>query len=196
VGIISKHIGHVKPMGMKIRPLTRHNPKAGQTVKFKYDFPDGFLIVIDTREQAPLFTQSLPKGLVVVRDTLDAGDYSIRGFERQIAVERKTIGDLLGCLGNDRDRFKRELEKLKSYEWRAICVEGTEDELFQFHDFSLMNPNSVRGSVVSINIRYGIQFYFSSKRSNIERWVLDHLLKFFRVKRENRDNKENKAVIQ
>ena len=120
----------------------------------------------------------------MVRDTLPVGDYSIRGWENQVAVERKTISDLLGCLGNDRERFKRELEKLKVYEWKAISVEGTEDELFQFHDFSLMDPNSVRQSVVSINIRYGVQFYFNSKRLSIERWILDHLIKFFRVKRE------------
>ncbi len=169
---------------MKIRPRIKFNPKAGQIVKFTHEFPKGFILVIDSREQLPLFTGSLPKGLVIVRDTLNVGDYSIRGFESQIAVERKTIGDLLGCLGNDRERFKRELEKLKAYEWKAICLEGTEDELLQYHDFSLMNPNSVRQSIVSINIRYGIQFYFSQKRSSIERWILDHLIKFFRVKGE------------
>jgi len=169
---------------MKIRPKVKFNPKAGQPVKFSFDFPSNFILIIDTREVAPLFLEHPPKGLVMVRDTLPVGDYSIRGWENQVAVERKTISDLLGCLGNDRERFKRELEKLKVYEWKAISVEGTEDELFQFHDFSLMDPNSVRQSVVSINIRYGVQFYFNSKRLSIERWILDHLIKFFRVKRE------------
>jgi len=140
--------------------------------------------VIDSREQLPLFINHPPKGLVMVRDTLPVGDYSIRGWENQITIERKSIPDLLNCLGNNRERFKRELEKLKTYEFKAITVEGTEDELLQFHDFSLMNPNSVRQSIVSINIRYGVQFYFNSKRSSIERWILDHLIKFWRVKRE------------
>jgi DNA excision repair protein ERCC-4 len=172
-------------MGTKIHPRTRLNPKVGQTVKFTFDFPPGFILVIDTRENTPLFISgSLLKGLNVVRDTLSAGDYSIRGFESKIAVERKTISDLLGCLGNERERFKIELEKLRAYEWKAIAVEGTEDELLQYHDFSLMDPNSVRQSVVSINIRFGIQFYFNQKRSGIERWILDHFLKFYRVKRD------------
>ncbi len=169
---------------MKIHPRIKLNPKAGQVFDFKFSFPKGFVVVIDTREQTPLFTQSLQKGLMIVRDTLDVGDYSIRGFEHQIAVERKTIPDLLNCLGNDRERFKRELEKLKPLEWRVITVEGTEDELLQFHDFSLIHPETTRQSIVSINIRYGIQFYFSSKRSTIERWVLDHFIKFYRIKRE------------
>lgn len=169
---------------MKIRPSVKLNPKAGQTVKFTFDFPRGFILLIDSREQDALFLQHPPKDLVMKRTTLQVGDYSIDGFESQIAIERKTIPDLLGCLGNDRDRFKRELEKLKTYEWKAISVEGTEDELLQFHDFSLMHPNSVRQSLVSINIRHGIQFYFNPKRSGIERWILDHLIKFWRVKRE------------
>ena len=66
---------------MKIHPRIKFNPKAGQIVKFTFDFPKGFIIVIDTREQAPLFIGSLPRGLLIVRDTLDVGDYSVRGFE-------------------------------------------------------------------------------------------------------------------
>jgi len=66
---------------MKIHPRVKLNPKAGQTVKFTFDFPKGFIVVIDTREQSPLFTGLLLRGLLVVRDTLDVGDYSIRGFE-------------------------------------------------------------------------------------------------------------------
>jgi len=159
---------------MKIHPRTKINPKVGQIVKFTFDFPKGFILIIDSREQLPLFTGSLPKGLLVIRDTLPIGDYSVRGFESQITIERKTIPDLLGCLGNDRERFKRELE---------ISVEGTEDELLQFHDFSLMHPEAVRQSIVSIRLRYNTHWYFGS-REKIERYILDHLIKFFRIKRE------------
>ena len=169
---------------MRIKPIFKSNPRAGQSFKFLFKFPEDFILVIDSREQAPLFLDHPPKGLVMVRDTLEVGDYSIRGFEGKIAVERKTIPDLLNCLGNDRERFKRELEKLQGYEWRAIVVEGIESDLFQFHDFSLMHPESVRQSLVSINIRYGVQFYFNFKREGLERWILDHLIKFWKVKRE------------
>jgi ERCC4-type nuclease len=174
-------------MGMKIRPAIKHNPMAGKQFKPKFEFPEGFILVVDTREQDPLFSgKSLLKGLVVVRDTLPAGDYSVRGFETKIAIERKTIPDLLGCLGNDRDRFKRELERLRGYEWAAICLEGTLSELLQYHDFSQMHPESIRKSLVSINIRHKIQFFYDPSRPNMERWVVDHLLKFWLVKREKR----------
>ncbi len=169
---------------MRIKPAFKSNPRAGQPFKFLFKVPDGFTLIIDTRENDPLF-QRPPKGLPIIRTTLETGDYSILGFEGKIAVERKTIPDLLSCLGNDRERFKRELEKLQGYEWKAIVVEGAESELYQFHDFSLMHPESVRQSLVSINIRYGVQFYFNQKREGLERWILDHLIKFWRVKRES-----------
>lgn len=140
-------------------------------------------MIIDSREQAPLFLDHPPKGLVMVRDTLQVGDYSIKGFEGKIAVERKTIPDLLNCLGNDRERFKRGLEKLQRYEWKGLVVEGAESDLYQYHDFSLMHPESVRASVASIEIRYGIHFFYG-KRGDIERWTLDRLIKFWKVKRE------------
>lgn len=164
--------------------MTRLNPRAGTAFKFKFDFPKEFVLIIDSREQSPLFLDHLPKGLTMKRDTLQVGDYSILGFESQIAVERKTIPDLLNCLGNDRERFKRELEKLRGYEWGAIVIEGTEFDLYQFQDFSLMHPEATRQSICSIEIRHRIPFYFGRTRGDVERWILDRLIKFFRVKRE------------
>jgi ERCC4-type nuclease len=172
---------------MKIKPLVKSNPKAGTPVKFGFTFPEGFILVLDTREatEDPLFLPRPYKGLTIVRDTLSTGDYSIRGFESQIAVERKKLYDLLNCLGKDRDRFKREMQRLQEYEWKAVAVETSEDELlYQHHDFSLMDPNSVRQSIVSIEIRFGVPFYFNPSREKLERWILDHLIKFYRIKRE------------
>ncbi len=170
---------------MKITPaFTRLNPKAGKPVKFGFKFPEDFILVVDTREQESLFTNRPPKGLVMVRDYLEVGDYSARGFEKGgITIERKTVPDLLNCLGNDRERFKRELEKMRGYEWKAIVVESSENDLLQHHEISLMEPESIRQSIVSINIRYRVQFYYQPVREKMERWVLDHLIKFFLVKR-------------
>lgn len=168
---------------MRIKPTFKFNPRAGQSFKFLFRFPEDFILVIDSREQTPLFLDHPPKGLVMVRDTLEVGDYSIRGFEGKIAVERKTIPDLLNCLGNDRERFKRELEKLQGYNWASIVVEGAESELYQYQDFSLMHPESVRQSMASIEIRHNVHFFYG-RRADIERWVLDRLIKFWKVRRE------------
>jgi len=50
-------------------------------------------IIVDTREQNPLsFT------LPTERGTLETGDYSLKGLERFISIERKAPNDLVSCL--------------------------------------------------------------------------------------------------
>ena len=60
---------------------------------------------------------------------LITGDYSVSGYEDQVAIERKTIDDLVGCLGKHRDRFERELERAKGFEFFAVLVETSYFEL-------------------------------------------------------------------
>jgi len=51
------------------------------------------IIVVDTREQrAYTFPESRVGG--VVQAALPAGDYSVQGFETQIAIERKSLSDV------------------------------------------------------------------------------------------------------
>ncbi|HVY62329.1 MAG TPA: hypothetical protein VHF22_11785, partial [Planctomycetota bacterium] len=80
-----------------------------------------FTVVIDTREQAPLSFGSWP----TVVAGMKTGDYSIQGFEDQIAIERKSLSDLFGCIGRDRDRFERELLRLWALDYAAIVIEAT-----------------------------------------------------------------------
>ena len=160
-----------------------NDPKIGTQPKFEHSFPDGFVLVIDTRENDALFKRPL-KGLVTVRNTLATGDYSIRGFENGIAVERKNLSDLLSSLGGNRDRFKRELEKLKEYERKWIFVEATHQEALSYQEYSLMHPNAVRQSIVSIEIRLGIPFYFQPDRRQMERHLIDLFVNYYKVNRE------------
>ena len=72
-----------------------------------------FRIVIDSREQEP-YTFACE----VVKAKLDAGDYSVVGFEQRVAVERKSLRDFVGTVIHDYERFDRELEKLSAMEPR------------------------------------------------------------------------------
>ena len=53
-------------------------------------------IIRDSREQAPFTFSGLPVEVEV--GSLEAGDYSVAGFARRIAVERKELGDLVDAL--------------------------------------------------------------------------------------------------
>ncbi len=73
-----------------------------------------FRIVIDSREQEP-YTFACE----VVKAKLDAGDYSVAGFEQRVAVERKSLRDFVGTVIHDFDRFARELQSYPRWKRRA-----------------------------------------------------------------------------
>ena len=55
-------------------------------------------IVIDTREQAPFpFSGEQYRGTETAFGTLDTGDYSLAGLTDKVAVERKSLPDLVAC---------------------------------------------------------------------------------------------------
>lgn len=83
--------------------------------------PASVTAIIDSREQLPLDLSQLR----TVVGTLAAGDYSVKGLENIVAIERKSLSDLLGCVGRDRERFDREVQRLLAYPTRVLVVEST-----------------------------------------------------------------------
>ena len=82
--------------------------------------PEQICAVIDTREQQPLDLAPLQ----TTTETLPTGDYSVVGLESVIAIERKSLPDLLSCIGVDRERFEKEIQRLLAYPCRALVVES------------------------------------------------------------------------
>src|SRR5437763_1557404 len=77
--------------------------------------------LIDSREQLPLCLDPLR----VEPGTLATGDYSVKGLEHVVAIERKSAEDMLSCVGRERGRFDREIQRLLAYPVRAIVVESS-----------------------------------------------------------------------
>ncbi|HRR45284.1 MAG TPA: ERCC4 domain-containing protein [Mesotoga sp.] len=154
-------------------------PEAVQTFKPKIILPKGFVLIVDTREQAPLFDVCE----WCVRKALKQGDYSVVGFEDKVAIERKNMADLLSSLGSDRKRFEKELERLEGYEWKGLVIEGTETEIYVPSRFSSIHPNSVYQSICSMEVR-GFHVYYAKDREKARWWVLSRLAKYYKHKRE------------
>lgn len=139
--------------------------------------PSSLVVVVDTREKTPYLFESL--GAQMVRRKLDSGDYSAAGYESRIAIERKTKADAYGCLGKQRARFKREIERLAGYEYAAIVIECS------FSDFlrnppatSQMSPRAAVNSLLSWSVRYGVHVWFADERDLGEAMTLRLLEKF------------------
>lgn len=117
--------------------------------------PERLTAIIDTREQIPLDLSPLP----TVRGTLRTGDYSIQHLEDFISLERKSLPDLLGCMGSGRERFEAELQRMLGYDVRAVLVEATWADLLAGEWRSQIKPASVVGSVLGW-IAGGVPFLF------------------------------------
>lgn len=141
-------------------------------------------ILIDTREQAPFSFQRF--SIETERATLPAGDYSIPGFEDRASIERKEINDLVGCLkGENRDRFERELSKLRMYELAAVVVEASLDDLSKGRYRSEMKAHAVLQSVFAFQVRYRVPFIWAGNRAGGE-YVTYSLLEKFLTEIEKR----------
>jgi ERCC4-type nuclease len=106
--------------------------------------PESITAVVDTREQRPLDLSPLP----TVRDTLTTGDYSVRGLEHVVAVERKSLPDLVSCVGGQRGRFDQEVQRLLIYPVRALVVEASWFEIEEGGWRSKVPPQAVLGSLL------------------------------------------------
>ena len=87
--------------------------------------PKNVIAIIDSREQNALNLEPL----TTVTSTLPTGDYSIRGLEHVIAIERKSLQDLVACVGSERERFDREVQRLLAYPVRILVVESSWEQI-------------------------------------------------------------------
>lgn len=120
-------------------------------------------IISDTREQK---AYRFPGA---TRTALETGDYSIEGLENKVAVERKTRNDLLSCIGTERDRFTRELERLSKFDLAVIMIECNFRDMLNLPNWSELHKSQVFGSILSWIPKYGVVFFFAGSRKMGER---------------------------
>ncbi len=106
--------------------------------------PADVTAIVDTREQTPLDLAPLR----TTPGTLDTGDYSLVGLEHVVRIERKSLGDLVACVGRERERFDREVQRLLAYPVRVLLVESTWAEIELGGWRGNVTPNAVIGSLL------------------------------------------------
>ena len=155
-------------------PARRIHTKSPAESDSRYDIFADFPIIIDTREQHPY---EFPKEIPTIRTALATGDYSLRGFEALITFERKSLEDYWGSITHGRERFFEELRRMQKIPPpnRSIIVESSWRAAISFRDGSLINPEAIKGTTLSIECDFGIPVHFLSDRQASQVW----LLKFF-----------------
>ena len=128
------------------------------------------VIIQDTREQTPLAFE-FPSRV----GTLPLGDYSFAGGESDFAVERKSIPDLCACVTGERERFERELNRLRGYRFRALVIVGTRQEIETHQYRSQVEPAAVLASLTMWHVRYNIAPVYcetpSAAARQVELWA-------------------------
>ena len=103
---------------------------------------ENIVAIADSREQWP-FNLSPMK---METGSLQTGDYTAKGLESHLRIERKSLEDLIGCLTSGRERFLRELERLMAFPARVVIIEGSYLDLAHGNYRSRIAPSAAVGS--------------------------------------------------
>lgn len=128
--------------------------------------PSQVVAVVDTREQLPLDLSPLQ----VVKGTLPTGDYGLAAMPHLAAIERKSLGDLLSCIGTSRERFDREVMRLLAYPVRALVVESTWAEIEKGEWRSKVTASAALGSLLGW-VAQGIPVVMATDHARAGRYV-------------------------
>jgi hypothetical protein len=79
----------------------------------------------------------------------------VRGWETRVAVERKSLADLFSTIGQGRERFVRELERLAEYDFATVVVEAEISTILTAPPpHTQLSPKTVTRSVRTWQQRY------------------------------------------
>lgn len=135
-------------------------------------------ILVDDRERNPWTIPNPDFKFETQR--LKVGDYTIKGYEDKVAIEKKSgIVELISNLsGKDRPRFKRFLEKLSEYPIKCIVIEASMshiDAAFRSCRKTHLEPASIYYWISVINIKYKIPTIFIGKNKQQREYFLYYL---------------------
>jgi ERCC4-type nuclease len=97
---------------------------------------------------------------------LKTGDYTVEGMDFLLALERKSLPDLLNCIVESRSRFLKSCARLARLRWKAILVEATLEDIkggwSRLEIFSGVHPNAVCGTLDAIEAKFGVPIIYTS----------------------------------
>ncbi len=132
--------------------------------------PAGITIIVDTREQLPFDLSPL----TTEAGTLATADYSVKGLEQRICLERKSLPDLVTCAGSERERFGRELQRMLAFPARLVIVETSWSQVLYGGWRSSITPQQLSGSILGW-MAQGIPFLLAGDRQMAQdaarRWL-------------------------
>ncbi|MBN1605497.1 MAG: hypothetical protein JW940_02635 [Polyangiaceae bacterium] len=134
-------------------------------------------ILVDHREKRPwAFSDAVDVETVV----LPTADYSLAGFSDQVAVERKSLDDLVLCVGPERERFLDSCRRMQAYPLRVLVVEAELCDVLGHRYESRTHPQSVIGTTVALGVDYGVWTLWARDAATAANLVERALVRFWK----------------
>lgn len=125
------------------------------------------IIQIDYREKNSLVAAYLIKeGLEIEFKELKIGDYIVKNT----IIERKTVSDFISSMINQ--RLLNQIEEIKQYENKLIILEGIAEKELYSEENKNMNPNAIRGFLLSIALKHKIPLIFSKNSEDTAKFIV------------------------
>ena len=107
----------------------------------------------------------------MVTGHLDCGDYALSWLPNAIRIERKSLPDLLGCVGRQRKRFDAEMNRMLAFPCRMLIVEASWGQITQgVYGASQLHSSQVQGSLDAWQAR-GVNVVLAGDRSRAQEYA-------------------------
>ena len=132
------------------------------------------MIIVDTREQLPLWDPSIH---AVIKQKLDEGDYTTTDLLGKAHVERKSGNDLYGSIIQGHARFRAELQRaIDKKITLAVFVECTRADFINKRfkgGYRLKTKAGTLSKIINtIQEKYGVDFHWCDGRDELTKQVL------------------------
>ncbi len=145
-------------------------------------------VIIDHRERKSSVIENLEElGVCCDIRHLHLADYLI---SKEVAIERKTLGDFVGSMINK--RLIKQLKDMKeNFKKPLLLIEGIdEDELYQPSTHPKINENAIRGMMLSIMLDLEIPIVLTQDAEDTAKYI------YLLLKREKRPEREYGLAVK
>lgn len=124
-------------------------------------------IIIDIHEKNSLVPSELHSNNQITTEikSLKIGDYLIG----KTIIERKTVQDFISSMLNK--RLIQQLKQMQKYKQQILMIEGIDEQELYRKDTKL-NPNAIRGFIISILTNYQIPIIFTQNYEDTAQYLI------------------------
>ena len=106
-----------------------------------------YTVIKDTREQDGWFFSSYDKCAGMEIGTLHTGDYTMKGFEDVVCIERKaSVSEIAMNLGRKKKPFQEEMERMRDFQFSFLILEFDMADVLKYPEGSKV-PKAARSKV-------------------------------------------------